>query len=48
VDKANVLETFQLWKDVVTGCCSSIHRRARPPHMYRQRRDATGQGAEKL
>ena len=42
VDKANVLETFQFWKDVVTEVHAAVPRRRARPHVRRQRRDAAG------
>jgi 3-isopropylmalate dehydrogenase len=45
VDKANVLETFQFWKDVVTEV-QAVPRRGAGPHVRGQRRHAAGQGAQ--
>ena len=42
VDKANVLETFQFWRDVVTEVHAGVSRRRARPHVRRQRRDAAG------
>ena len=46
VDKANVLETFQFWKDVVTEVHAQYPDVELRAHVRRQRGDATGQGAE--
>jgi 3-isopropylmalate dehydrogenase len=46
VDKANVLETFQFWKDVVTEVGTAVPRRGAGPHVRGQRRHAAGQGAQ--
>ena len=48
VDKANVLETFQFWKDVVTEVHAGYARRRTRAHVCRQRGHATGQGAEEI
>ena len=48
VDKANVLETFQFWKDVVTEVHAAVSRRDARPHVRRQRGDAAGAGAEEV
>ena len=42
VDKANVLETFQFWKDVVTEVHAAVPGRGARPHVRGQRRDAAG------
>jgi 3-isopropylmalate dehydrogenase len=44
VDKANVLETFQFWKDVVT----EVHKDRTRPHVRRQRSHAAREGAEEI
>ena len=48
VDKANVLETFQFWKDVVTEVHAQYPGRRARPHVRRQRGDAAGAGAEEV
>ena len=48
VDKANVLETFQFWKDVVTEVHAEYPGRRARPHVRRQRGDAAGAGAEEV
>ena len=42
VDKANVLETSQLWRDVVIEVAAEYPDVALEPHVRRQRRDAAG------
>lgn len=46
VDKANVLETFQFWKDVVTEVGQQYPRRGTAAHVRGQRRHAARQGAQ--
>ena len=46
VDKANVLETFQFWKDVVSEVARQLPGRRARSHVRRQRRDAAGARAE--
>ena len=48
VDKANVLETFQFWKDVVTEVHAQYPDRGAGPHVRRQRRDAAREGSEEV
>ena len=45
VDKANVLETSQLWKDVMTEIHARNTRGGARSHVRRQRRHAARQGA---
>jgi 3-isopropylmalate dehydrogenase len=48
VDKANVLETFQFWKDVVTEVPCPVPGRRAGTHVRRQRCHAAGEEAQGL
>ena len=46
VDKMNVLECTQLWREVMIEVAQGLPGRRAQPHAGRQRRDATGAGAQ--